>query len=77
MFKLEQIEGILPIRAEPGSASPVVPSLLHEALFGQLEDRASDSFAVLDGASVDGLPELLNASGMDHECLFRGQAGGK
>lgn len=74
MFSLERIEGISPSRPKPGSSDPPVPHLLYDALFGPCEDDAVNSFAVLDAASVDGLPEMLEASGLEHVCLFQGKA---
>lgn len=66
-----------------------VPDALIEELFGQPEPRPAEikaaggkvedvpemnTFAVLDAANVTNLPELLATSGLDHECLFIGEA---
>jgi len=47
---------------------PVRP--LEKELFG---DDESSAFAVLDGASVPDLPELLHEFQPGHECLYRGE----
>lgn len=78
LSELDRIEGISPLVPGPGSSSPAVPDILSSRLFGRLEEDNTDiapaTFAVLDAASVADLPELLNASGLEHECLFRGKA---
>lgn len=45
---------------------------LESALEQMLEDDTQSCFAIIDGASFPGLPELLSASTLKHECLFRG-----
>lgn len=55
---------------------------LRNALFGQLEPimpadgdpRAMQTYAILDAAKVTNLPELLERSGLEHRCLFKGTA---
>ena len=42
-----------------------------KALFG---GDGLQTYAVLDGAALPGLPEILITSGLDHDCLFRGAA---
>lgn len=78
MIELDRIAGIPPLLPGPGSSSLTVPSILSSRLFGRLEENGTDivpaTFAVLDAASVTNLPELLSASGLEHECLFRGKA---
>ncbi|MDO5604682.1 MAG: DUF4123 domain-containing protein [Paracoccus sp. (in: a-proteobacteria)] len=71
MFDLTRIEGISPMRPELGHSPSVVSDQLRDVLFGCGKDG---SFAVLDAASLDGLPELLSASELECECLFRGKA---
>lgn len=52
-----------------------VPEPLHDPLFGVTSDeRTAGTYAILDAAAVTNLPELLETSGLDHECLFRGEA---
>lgn len=62
-----------------------VPDALQAALFGQpeLAGVAADdpakvpplrTYAILDAAKVQGLPEMLEASGLEHRCLFKGEA---
>ena len=36
-------------------------------------DRKGEVYAVLDAAKVPGLPEMLEASDLEHVCLFQGQ----
>ncbi len=78
---VETIEGVEPLDAQFGVAAPLtVPPALREALFGQPEIIAGCSvlplhtYAVLDAAKVQGLPEMLESSGLDHACLFQGTA---
>ncbi|MBK4215607.1 DUF4123 domain-containing protein [Paracoccus caeni] len=67
-----------------------IPEALREVLFGQQDMMvAGDSsrrdsetqtapplqtYAVLDAAKVANLPELLEDSGLEHRCLFKGDA---
>ncbi|MEP4206957.1 DUF4123 domain-containing protein, partial [Marinobacter alexandrii] len=89
-LRIETIEGIEPLDAQFGAAEPrTVPDELYEPLFGQpdptqaeLEQAEGDpakvpplqTYAILDGAKVAGLPEVLAASGLEHRCLFKGDA---
>jgi len=48
---------------------------LEDELFGQPDpDTPFNTFAVLDAANVANLPELLATSGLEHHCLFIGDA---
>ena len=78
---VEHIEGVEPLDARFGVGEPLsVPPTLRKALFGQpnvIEGRAVlplHTYAVLDAARVPGLPEMLEASGLEHACLFQGDA---
>ena len=67
-----------PLDAQFGIAEKKsVPAGLSKALFGPTDavrgDKAA-TYAVLDAAKVPGLPEMLTASGLDHECLLQGKA---
>lgn len=89
-LSVETIEGIEPLDMQFGVADPkTVPDILYGPLFGQpepteseLEQARGDSgqvpplhtYAILDAAKVLGLPELLAASGLEHRCLFKGDA---
>lgn len=89
-LSVESIEGVEPLDKQFGVAHPkTVPDALHGPLFGQpepteaeLEQAGGDpeqvqpmhTYAILDAAKVVGLPELLAASGLDHHCLFKGEA---
>ena len=80
-LSVETIDGVEPLGAQLGVAEPLtVPPSLHEALFGQpgiIDGRAVlplHTYAVLDAAKLPGLPEMLEASGLDHACLFLGIA---
>ena len=80
-LSVEAIEGMEPLDAQFGVPEPLaVPLVLHEALFGQpevIEGRSVlplHTYAVLDAAKAFGLPEMLEASGLDHACLFQGVA---
>ena len=47
---------------------------LEAELERMLRDDTRDCFALVDGASFPGLAELLDASSLEHDCLFRGAA---
>lgn len=54
-----------------------VPDTLQAPLFGSLADGCETvlgCFAILDGAKIGNLPEVLTASGLPHRCLFQGDA---
>lgn len=51
-----------------------VPDTLHASLFGPLGDKTPACFAILDAAKIHDLPELLIGSGLEHKCLFTGDA---
>ncbi len=78
---VEAINGVEPLDAQFGVAEPLtVPPALREALFGQPEStegratRPLHTYAVLDAAKVLGLPDMLETSGLEHACLFAGDA---
>lgn len=64
-----------------------VPDVLFDAIFGQLSAvekgalsgevtvvPTMKSYAILDASKVPNLPELLEKSGLEHRCLFKGRA---
>ena len=66
-----------------------IPDKLRDPLFGHPTATAAESrafegdpndlprlqtYAVLDAAKVQGLPEMLETSGLEHRCLFTGEA---
>lgn len=89
-LNIETIEDVEPLDAQFGVAEPKnVPDALYGALFGQPEPTEGDvqqaggdptnvpllhTYAILDAAKIQGLPELLTASGLEHRCLFKGAA---
>ncbi|MEP3347738.1 MAG: DUF4123 domain-containing protein [Litoreibacter sp.] len=89
-LNIETIEGVEPLDAQFGVVEPkTVPDALYGPLFGQPEPREAEleqaggdpaavppmhTYAILDAAKVGGLPELLAASGLEHSCLFKGEA---
>jgi len=89
-LSVETIECVEPLDAQFGVAdAKTVPDVLYEPLFGQpeptegeLEQTGRDpgqvpplhTYAILDAATVAGLAELLAASGLEHRCLFKGDA---
>ncbi len=65
------LSGIVPLDAQIGVfPRKTVPDGLSEHLFA----HGPVVYAVLDGAKIDALPEILGASGLQHRCLFTGQA---
>ena len=83
---IETIEDVEPLDEQFGVEVPkTVPDALYDTLFGQpkrgevkLGDRLADArvftYVILDAAKVVGLPEMLEASGLEHRCLFKGAA---
>lgn len=63
---LPNIDGLTVTRYSEGE--------LEVELGRMLNDDTSACFALVDGASFPGLAELLNASSLEHDCLFRGMA---
>lgn len=56
-----------------------VPDALWAALFGEVQNAAEatapfHTYAVLDAAKLPNLPELLEDSGLQFRCLFKGEA---
>lgn len=75
------IDGVVPLDKQFGVAKALtVPEALYDALFSPVEQTNADdvaphyTYAVLDAAKIPNLPELLDASGLKHRCLFKGEA---
>lgn len=89
-LQIETIEGVEPLDAQIGAfPKKTVPDALHDALFGQPEPTAAEieaaggdpaavppmqTYAILDAAKLTNLPELLERSGLEYRCLFKGDA---
>lgn len=87
-LQVETIEGVEPLDIQIGVfPKKAVPDVLYDALFGQPDPTAAEieaaggdpaavppmqTYAILDGAKVTNLPELLERSGLEHRCLFKG-----
>ncbi len=87
---IEQIDGVEPLDEQFGVAAiKTVPDALYDALFGFADQKEvgievanSDSarmlplhtYAILDAAKVVNLAEMLECSGLEHRCLFKGAA---
>ncbi|WP_106743570.1 DUF4123 domain-containing protein [Yoonia maritima] len=90
LLQVETIDGVEPLDDQFGVDQPAtVPDALYEPLFGQpdttgvtLATAGNDldkvpplqTYAILDAAKVVSLPEMLEASGLEHRCLFKGAA---
>lgn len=90
VLHVNAIEGVEPLDTLIGVfPKKTAPDALHDALFGQPEPTAVEieaaggdpaavppmqTYAILDAAKVTNLPELLERSGLDHRCLFKGAA---
>lgn len=88
--RVTQIQNVRPLDAQIGVFSKkTVPSELHGVLFGGPDASPSSAtsgqsdplissfmytYAVLDAAKIDNLPELLEQSGLEHRCLFKNEA---
>lgn len=89
-LKVEQIYGVEPLGIQLGVDVPkTVPDLLYFSLFGQSEPSEAElaveddfsakapplqTYAILDGAKIANLAEMLASSGLKHRCLFKGAA---
>ncbi len=89
-LQIETIEGVEPLDAQIGVfPKKTVPDALHDALFGQPAPLDTEiaaaggdasavpplqTYAILDAAKLTNLPELLERSGLEHRCLFKGNA---
>lgn len=87
---VDTIAGVEPLDGQFGVAEPLtVPTVLQDVLFGQLEPAEAEiaahggnptcvpllhTYAILDAAKVINLPEMLETSGLEHRCLFKGDA---
>lgn len=58
-------------RAPQSNVIQASTAALREILF---DPMAGHTYALLDGASIFGLPEMLETSGLQHVCLFDGKA---
>lgn len=81
-LSFEAFADITPLDHQFGVDSPkTVPDPLFAIMFGAAEsqatstdDRPLHTYALLDAAKVPALPELLANSGLEHRCLFKGDA---
>lgn len=84
-LQIDTIDDVEPLNGQFGINHPeTVPDALREPLFGQPEPTTAEvdptqitpllTYAILDAAKISGLPELLDASGLEHRCLFKGNA---
>lgn len=89
-LRVETIEGVEPLDTQIGVfPKKTVPDALHDVLFGQPDPTAAEieaaggdpaavppmqTYAILDAAKLINLPELLERSGLEHRCLFKGDA---
>lgn len=89
-LQIETIECVEPLDAQLGTfPKKTVPDALYEPLFGQPAPLDAEiaavggdpdavppmrTYAILDAAKVTNLPELLERSGLEHRCLFKGKA---
>ncbi|MFD1796746.1 DUF4123 domain-containing protein [Paracoccus aurantiacus] len=90
VLQVDTIEGVEPLDTQIGVfPKKTVPDALHDALFGQPEPTAAEikaaggdpaaippmqTYAILDAAKVTNPLELLERSGLEHRCLFKGAA---
>ncbi len=77
-LRVSSIENVAPLEQQLGKwPKAAVPEALWPVLFAQPvgEDAAQAplrTYALLDGAKVDGLAETLEDGNLDHACLFKG-----
>lgn len=51
-----------------------VPDDLRDMVFGPVAGEDCATYAILNGAKIDALPQRLAMSGLEHACLFQGEA---
>ncbi len=90
LYTVETITGIDPLDGQfADDTAKTIPDKIRDAFFAQPEPREDDvqafggevervpplrTYAVLDAARVLNLAELLETSGLEHRCLFKGEA---
>lgn len=75
LLAVHTIHGIEPLDPQDTAWPPkTVPDAIQPALFGQSAKSALHTYAILDAAKIADLPQLLEASGLAHRCLFQGAA---
>lgn len=90
VLRIETIEGVKPLVRQIGLfPNKTLPETLYDALFGQPAPTSAEidaaggnpaavppmqTYAILDAAKIPNLPELLEDSGLEHRCLFKGDA---
>lgn len=88
--QVDVIEGVEPLNTQIGVfPKRTVPEALLAVLFGQPEPSHDEvamagdadtlvppmrTYTILDASKVMGLPDLLENSGLEHRCLFKGDA---
>lgn len=83
-MNIETIENIIPLDEQRGvDSKQSIPIQLEDSFFGQagafegdntVKTLTLETYAILDAAKVPNLPELLEASGLEYKCLFKGKA---
>ncbi|MFT6451410.1 MAG: hypothetical protein ACJA06_000894 [Halocynthiibacter sp.] len=89
-LKVHTIEEVVPLDEQFGVENlKTVPDMLRDTVLGQpqptkIESQRTDedapqmspagTYAILDAAKIKNLPELLETSGLEHRCLFKGDA---
>ncbi|SFR55642.1 DUF4123 domain-containing protein [Litoreibacter janthinus] len=72
---VDLIAELTPLDAQTDTTErKAVPDPLFASLFGPIGDAVPATFAILDAAKLPDLPELLLGSGLEHQCLFSGDA---
>ena len=88
-LSVQTLNDIEPLDNQFGAQTRLtVPDALYDLIFGQPAPPPSaetpphgtppqgslHSYAILDAAKITNLPDLLEASGLEHRCLFKGAA---
>lgn len=74
LARVEMLDDVVPFDTQFGEdTKKTVPDGLRDVLFGGATSGLN-TFAILDAARFPGLPEALEASGLEHSCLFQGEA---
>lgn len=74
MFVQTHVQDLVPLESQLGIDAPkTVPDALRAPLFGP-HDAPQSTYAILDAAKLSLVPDILEASGAQHACLFQGTA---
>ncbi|TKW62991.1 MAG: DUF4123 domain-containing protein [Paracoccus denitrificans] len=74
--RIQQLEKVSPLVCRIGASCGNIPHVLEEPLFHGFDgvEGMPSTYAILDASKIEDLPDLLKRSGLEHRCLFKGEA---